>query len=256
MESLLRLVTLVSVNIKMTMFRDVPLLAIICIHVVSDFAVFSLSLSNIVGGGYLLYLVTGLLVFFAVSYSVVSVRPLAASKMADRIFNYLGSLPIPRTLVPLSFIVSATLISIIASSIPIPLYYLYIYTLSPSPPPGPSIVPLLLLPLALIALAVSSIMAMAAYLTDNFAVYLSVGSLLTASLSFTSTIYYPIEAFTELLGREAANMIKYNPASLASDAARSIVAGALPVDQIASLLAEALAAIAVSLTVILKHHSS
>jgi len=60
----------------------------------------------------------------------------------------------------------------------------------------------------------------------------------------------------ERVAREVVNVIKYNPASLASDAARSIVAGALSVDQIVSLLAEALAALAVSLTVILKHHSS
>jgi len=58
------------------------------------------------------------------------------------------------------------------------------------------------------------------------------------------------------VAREVANVIKYNPASLALEAARSIVAGALPVVQIASLLAEVLAAIAVSLTVILKRHGS
>lgn len=83
-----QLASLIAINIRITMFRDVPLLAIIFIHVMSDFTIFSLSLSNIVGKDYLFYLVTGLIISFAVGYSAVSIRPLAASKMVDRVLIY------------------------------------------------------------------------------------------------------------------------------------------------------------------------
>jgi len=110
------------------MFRDVPLLAIIFIHIMTDFTILSLSPSNIIGIDYLFYLVTGLIISFAMSYSAVSIRPLAASKIVDRVLIYISSLPTPRIYVRLSFISSSILIFIVASTILIPLYYLiYLY---------------------------------------------------------------------------------------------------------------------------------
>lgn len=243
------LASLVAINIRITMFRDVPLLAIIFIHVMSDFTIFSLSLSNIVGRDYLFYLVTGLIISFAVSYSAVSIRPLAASKMVDRVLIYISSLPIPRIYVPLSFISSSILISLIASTIPLPLYYLYIYIFVPEAILSPATIALILIPLALVSLMVSSIMTMAAYLTDNFALYLTIGSLLITLMNFTSTIYYPPEAFAELLGWGVAGLIRYNPASLASDIARSVVSGVASLEPIAILSMESIASAMISLMI-------
>jgi ABC-type multidrug transport system permease subunit len=94
--------------------------------------------------------------------------------------------------------------------------------------------------LALASLTVSSIMTMAAYLTGNFVLYLTIGSLLITLMNFTSTIYYPLEAFAKLLGWEVVSAIRYNPASLASDIARSIISRETSLESITMLSIESM----------------